>query len=164
MNRTIRVELGPRSYDVQVGPGLIAGLGKTAEQIARATLDDALRHPTWNMGPRITVDSATLLNKGLECIEARWLFDVPLDRVDVLLHRESVVHSLVEFVDGSVKAQLGVPDMQLPIQCALCYPERVAAPSARRPAPSQRRHRLCHRCCRCSCSTCRCSATTSRGS
>jgi 1-deoxy-D-xylulose-5-phosphate reductoisomerase len=77
------------------------------------------------MGKKITVDSATLLNKGLECIEARWLFDVPLDRIEVLLHRESIVHSLVEFRDGSVKAQLGVPDMRLPIQCALTYPERV---------------------------------------
>jgi 1-deoxy-D-xylulose-5-phosphate reductoisomerase len=77
------------------------------------------------MGQKITVDSATLLNKGLECIEARWLFDVPLDRIEVLLHRESIVHSLVEFRDGSVKAQLGAPDMRLPIQCALTYPERL---------------------------------------
>ncbi|MEE9285735.1 MAG: 1-deoxy-D-xylulose-5-phosphate reductoisomerase [Dehalococcoidia bacterium] len=95
------------------------------EQLERVTAEQALRHPNWQMGQKITVDSATLLNKGLECIEARWLFDVPLDRIDVLLHRESIVHSLVEFRDGSVKAQLGVPDMRLPIQCALTYPERV---------------------------------------
>jgi len=95
------------------------------EQLERVTAEQALRHPNWQMGKKITVDSATLLNKGLECIEARWLFDVPLDRIEVVLHRESIVHSLVEFRDGSVKAQLGVPDMRLPIQCALTYPERV---------------------------------------
>jgi len=95
------------------------------EELDRVTAEQALRHPNWQMGQKITVDSATLLNKGLECIEARWLFDVPLDRIDVLLHKESIVHSLVEFRDGSVKAQLGVPDMRLPIQCALTYPERV---------------------------------------
>jgi 1-deoxy-D-xylulose-5-phosphate reductoisomerase len=97
------------------------------EDLDRVTAEQALRHPNWQMGQKITVDSATLLNKGLECIEARWLFDVPLDCIDVLLHRESIVHSLVEFRDGSVKAQLGVPDMRLPIQCALTYPERVPA-------------------------------------
>ncbi|MEO8457876.1 MAG: 1-deoxy-D-xylulose-5-phosphate reductoisomerase [Chloroflexota bacterium] len=96
------------------------------EQLERVTAEQALRHPNWQMGKKITVDSATLLNKGLECIEARWLFDVPLERIEVVLHRESIVHSLVEFRDGSVKAQLGVPDMRLPIQCALTYPERVA--------------------------------------
>jgi len=95
------------------------------EELDRVTAEQALRHPNWQMGQKITVDSATLLNKGLECIEARWLFDVPLACIDVLLHRESIVHSLVEFRDGSVKAQLGVPDMRLPIQCALTYPERV---------------------------------------
>ena len=95
------------------------------EELHRVTAEQALRHPNWQMGQKITVDSATLLNKGLECIEARWLFDVPLDRIDVILHRESIVHSLVMFRDGSVKAQLGVPDMRLPIQCALTYPERV---------------------------------------
>ncbi|MBI2914046.1 MAG: 1-deoxy-D-xylulose-5-phosphate reductoisomerase [Chloroflexi bacterium] len=95
------------------------------EEMARVTAQEALRHPNWQMGQRITVDSATLLNKGLECIEARWLFEVPLENIEVLLHRESIVHSLVEFRDGSVKAQLGVPDMRLPIQCALTYPERV---------------------------------------
>src|SRR3990170_2515851 len=95
------------------------------EELARVTAQEALRHPNWQMGQKITVDSATLLNKGLECIEARWLFDVPLDCIEVVLHRESIVHSLVEFRDGSVKAQLGVPDMRLPIQCALTYPERL---------------------------------------
>ncbi len=96
-----------------------------AEELERVTADQALRHPNWPMGKKITVDSATLLNKGLECIEARWLFDVPMERIEVLLHRESIVHSLVEFQDGSLKAQLGVPDMRLPIQCALTYPDRV---------------------------------------
>lgn len=95
------------------------------EELARVTAEEALRHPNWQMGRKITVDSATLLNKGLECIEARWLFDVPLERIDILLHRESVIHSMVEFRDGSLKAQLGAPDMRLPIQCALTYPERL---------------------------------------
>jgi 1-deoxy-D-xylulose-5-phosphate reductoisomerase len=95
------------------------------EELAKVTAQEALRHPNWQMGQKITVDSATLLNKGLECIEARWLFDVPLERIEVILHRESIVHSLVEFRDGSLKAQLGVPDMRLPIQCALTYPERL---------------------------------------
>jgi 1-deoxy-D-xylulose-5-phosphate reductoisomerase len=94
-------------------------------ELDRVTADEALRHPNWQMGQKITVDSATLLNKGLECIEARWLFDVSLDNIEVLMHRESIVHSLVEFRDGSVKAQLGVPDMRLPIQCALTYPQRL---------------------------------------
>ena len=94
--------------------------------LERVTARDALRHPTWDMGRKITIDSATLMNKGFEAIEARWLFNVPMDRIEVLMHRESIVHSLVEFADGSVKAQLGEPDMRLPIQCALSYPERVA--------------------------------------
>jgi 1-deoxy-D-xylulose-5-phosphate reductoisomerase len=98
-----------------------------AEELDRVTAEEALRHPNWQMGQKITIDSATLLNKGLECIEARWLFDVPLERVDVVIHRESIVHSLVEFRDGSIKAQLGAPDMRLPIQCALTYPERLPA-------------------------------------
>ncbi|MDO8617112.1 MAG: 1-deoxy-D-xylulose-5-phosphate reductoisomerase [Dehalococcoidia bacterium] len=102
------------------------------EELARVTAEEALRHPNWQMGQKITVDSATLLNKGLECIEARWLFDVPLEQIDVILHRESIVHSLVEFRDGSVKAQLGVPDMRLPIQCALTYPERLPGVSVPR--------------------------------
>jgi 1-deoxy-D-xylulose-5-phosphate reductoisomerase len=89
--------------------------------------EDALRHPTWNMGPKITVDSATLMNKGLEVIEARWLFGVGADRISVVVHPQSIVHSLVEFVDGSIVAQLGVTDMRLPIQYALSYPERWEA-------------------------------------
>ncbi|GMU41109.1 MAG: 1-deoxy-D-xylulose 5-phosphate reductoisomerase [Chloroflexota bacterium] len=95
------------------------------------TPEQALAHPTWKMGPKITIDSATLFNKGLEAIEARWLFDIPLERVDVLQHRESVIHSLVQFRDGSIKAQLGEPDMRLPIQVALSYPDRAPA----QPAP-----------------------------
>ncbi len=102
----------------------------TPEQLARVTPDEALHHPTWQMGRKITVDSATLINKGFEAIETRWLFDVPLERIEVVMHRESVIHSLVEFVDGSVKAQLGEPDMRLPIRIALCYPQRVAGAEA----------------------------------
>ena len=98
----------------------------SSDELSRVTAEQALKHPNWEMGKKITVDSATLVNKGLECIEARWLFDVPLERIDVLLHRESIIHSMVEFRDGSIKAQLGVPDMRLPIQCALTYPERLA--------------------------------------
>ena len=101
----------------------------TPEQLAGVTADDALRHPTWQMGRKITVDSATLINKGFEVIETRWLFDVPLERIEIVLHRESIIHSLVEFTDGSVKAQLGEPDMRLPIRIALSYPERVAGPA-----------------------------------
>ncbi len=100
-------------------------------QLDAVTPEQALKHPTWEMGPKVTIDSATLFNKGLEAIEARWLFDIPLDRVDVLQHRESVVHSMVTYRDGSVKAQLGEPDMRLPIQVALAYPDRAPA----QPAP-----------------------------
>jgi 1-deoxy-D-xylulose-5-phosphate reductoisomerase len=92
------------------------------------TAEDALRHPTWRMGPKITIDSATLMNKGLEVIEARWLFDVGPERIDVLVHPQSIVHSMVELVDGSIIAQLGVTDMRLPIQYAFSYPDRWAAP------------------------------------
>lgn len=98
------------------------------EKLAEVKAAEALRHPNWRMGAKITVDSATLMNKGLEVMEARWLFDVPLSQIEVLVHPESVVHSLVEFVDGAVVAQLGVPDMRLPIQYAFTYPRRVAAP------------------------------------
>ena len=86
---------------------------------------DALRHPNWKMGRKITIDSATLMNKGLEVIEARWLFDMPAEKIDVLIHPESIVHSMVEYIDGSVIAQLGVPDMRIPIAYALSYPERL---------------------------------------
>jgi 1-deoxy-D-xylulose-5-phosphate reductoisomerase len=95
------------------------------QEIAAASVEQALRHPNWDMGPKITIDSATLMNKGLEVIEARWLFDVPPERVDVLVHPQSIVHSLVEFVDGSVLAQLGLPDMRVPIAVALAHPERL---------------------------------------
>lgn len=103
--------------------------GKNREQLARVSVEEALRHPTWKMGPKITVDSATLMNKALEVIEARWLFDLPVDRIDVQIHPQSIVHSFVEFRDGSVMAQLSPPDMRLPIQYALTYPERVPGPS-----------------------------------
>ena len=97
----------------------------TPDKIAHATLQDALNHPTWNMGPKITIDSATLMNKALEIIEARWLFDLDPDQIEVLIHPESIIHSLVEFCDGSVIAQLSSPDMRLPIQYALTYPQRL---------------------------------------
>ncbi len=96
-----------------------------AARIAQASVAEALRHPNWEMGPKITIDSATLMNKGLEVIEARWLFDAPPERVDVVVHPQSIVHSLVEFVDGSVIAQLGLPDMRIPIAVALAHPERL---------------------------------------
>ncbi|OLE39366.1 MAG: 1-deoxy-D-xylulose-5-phosphate reductoisomerase [Candidatus Rokubacteria bacterium 13_1_20CM_2_70_7] len=101
------------------------------EQFARVTVEDALRHPTWKMGAKITIDSATLMNKGLEIIEARWLFDLKPDQVQVLVHPQSIVHSMVEYIDGSVIAQLGVADMGVPILYALTYPERRPTPAAR---------------------------------
>src|SRR2546430_1514116 len=103
----------------------------TQEQLQAVTVNQALAHPTWQMGPKITIDSATLMNKGLEVIESRWLFGLGPDRIDVIIHPESVVHSFVEFVDGSVLAQLSPPDMRLPIQYALTYPDRVAGPARR---------------------------------
>ena len=99
-----------------------------ARELASVTAEDALRHPTWRMGPKITIDSATLMNKGLEVIEARWLFGVGAGAIDVLVHPQSIVHSMVELVDGSVIAQLGVTDMRLPIQYAFSYPERWGTP------------------------------------
>ena len=104
--------------------------GRSADQLAEVTPAEALRHPTWSMGRRITVDSATLMNKGLEVIEAHVLFGVGYDRIDVVVHPESIVHAMVEFVDGSVKAQIGEPDMKVPIQYALTHPERRSAPVA----------------------------------
>jgi 1-deoxy-D-xylulose-5-phosphate reductoisomerase len=101
-----------------------------ADQLPRVRPDDALAHPTWTMGAKITIDSATLMNKGLEVIEARWLYDVDYGRIAVVTHPQSIVHSLVEFIDGSLKAQLGRPDMRIPIQYALTYPHRVSAPDA----------------------------------
>jgi 1-deoxy-D-xylulose-5-phosphate reductoisomerase len=105
--------------------------GRSRAELADVTVEAALRHPTWRMGPKITVDSATLMNKALEVIEARWLFGLPPERIDVIIHPESVIHSFVEFKDGSVLAQLSPPDMRLPIQYALTYPERVAGPARR---------------------------------
>jgi 1-deoxy-D-xylulose-5-phosphate reductoisomerase len=102
----------------------------TARQLSEVTVADALRHPTWKMGPKITIDSATMMNKALEIIEARWLFDLRPDQIDVVIHPQSIVHSMVEFVDGSVIAQLGSPDMKLPIQYALTYPRRTPGPAA----------------------------------
>ncbi|MEI6044471.1 MAG: 1-deoxy-D-xylulose-5-phosphate reductoisomerase [Chloroflexota bacterium] len=97
----------------------------TKEQMRDVTVEQAMKHPNWDMGPKITIDSATLFNKGLEVIEAHWLFGLPYDKVDVVVHRESIIHSMVEFVDGSIKAQLGTPNMRVPIQCAIGYPERL---------------------------------------
>ena len=102
--------------------------GKERHQLRDATKEDVLRHPTWKMGPKITVDCATLMNKGLEVIEAMRLYDLSVEQVDVVIHRQSIIHSMVEFVDGAVMAQMGVPDMRLPIQLALTYPERTACP------------------------------------
>src|SRR6476646_1668574 len=104
--------------------------GRTSGQLADVTAEEALQHPTWRMGRKITIDSATLMNKGLEVIEAHWLFGVPGDHIDVVIHPQSVVHSMVELTDGSLIAQLGVTDMRLPIQYAFSYPERWQAPVA----------------------------------
>ncbi len=102
--------------------------GMDKEELKSVTKADALRHPNWKMGAKITVDCATLMNKGLEVIEAMMLYDMPLDQVDVVIHRQSIVHSMVEFTDGAVMAQMGTPDMRLPIQLALTYPERATCP------------------------------------
>ena len=102
--------------------------GRTRDDLKDVTVEQALKHPNWSMGAKITIDSATMMNKGLELIEAAWLFDMPADKIDILVHRQSVVHSLVEYVDNSVIAQLGVPDMRVPIQYALTYPEREPSP------------------------------------
>ena len=98
--------------------------GKTVEDLKSVTVNEALNHPNWSMGAKITIDSATMMNKGLEIIEARWLFDVQPENIDVVVHRESIIHSLIEYVDNSVIAQLGLPDMRIPIQYAITYPER----------------------------------------
>ena len=102
--------------------------GKTREELQKVTRADALKHPNWKMGAKITIDCSTLMNKGLEVIEAMRLYRMPLDKVDVVIHRQSIVHSMVEFVDGAVMAQMGTPDMRLPIQLALTYPERIPCP------------------------------------
>jgi 1-deoxy-D-xylulose-5-phosphate reductoisomerase len=95
---------------------------RSIDEFSKITLNEALNHPNWDMGAKITIDSATMMNKGLEVIEARWLFDIPSERIDIVVHPESIIHSMVEFNDGSVKAQLGLPDMKIPIQYALTYP------------------------------------------
>ncbi len=99
--------------------------GMTKARLADVTVDEALNHPTWKMGKKVTIDSATLFNKGLEAIEARWLFNIPYDKIEIVIHRQSIIHSMIEFIDGSIKAQLSTPDMHLPIQYALLYPERT---------------------------------------
>jgi 1-deoxy-D-xylulose-5-phosphate reductoisomerase len=99
------------------------------EALGSVTREQALTHPNWSMGAKVTIDSATMMNKGLEVIEARWLFDMPYDRIDVVIHPESIIHSMVEFRDGAVMAQLGTPDMRVPIQYALSYPERLPLPA-----------------------------------
>lgn len=106
-------------------------------EIPFVTQEEALNHPTWRMGRKITIDSATLMNKGFEVIEANWLFGVPIDHIEVVIHPQSVIHSMVEFADGSVKAQLGPPDMRLPIQCALSYPQRWPNPTLPRFNPME---------------------------
>ena len=102
--------------------------GKTLTELENVTAADALKHPNWDMGAKITIDSATMMNKGLEFIEAKWLFDMPIDAIDIVVHRESVVHSAIAYQDNSVIAQLGVPDMRIPIQYALTYPRRLPSP------------------------------------
>lgn len=104
--------------------------GKTAEELKDVTVDQALAHPNWSMGAKITIDSATMMNKGLEIIEAAWLFDTDPDDIEVVVHRESIIHSMIEFTDNSILAQLGLPDMRIPIQYAITYPERYESPVA----------------------------------
>lgn len=105
--------------------------GKTAQQLRQVTRAQALQHPNWSMGAKITIDSATMMNKGLELLEAMWLYDLPENRIEIVVHRESIVHSLIEFADGAVLAQLGAPDMRLPIQYALTYPARLPCKAPR---------------------------------
>ncbi|OCA85442.1 1-deoxy-D-xylulose-5-phosphate reductoisomerase [Bacillus sp. FJAT-27225] len=105
---------------------------RTRDELENVTVEDALNHPNWSMGAKITIDSATMMNKGLEVIEAHWLFSLPYKQIDVLLHRESIIHSMVEFHDSSIIAQLGSPDMRVPIQFALSYPDRLPLPSSKR--------------------------------
>lgn len=100
-------------------------LNRSKEDLEKVTVEEALNHPNWRMGNKITIDSATLMNKGLEVIEAHYLFDLPPERIEIVVHPQSIIHSMVEFVDGSIKAQLGMPDMKIPIQYALTYPERI---------------------------------------
>lgn len=127
---------GEEPYRERVSRLLLTASGgafrdRDAGALDAVTPAEALQHPTWSMGPKITIDSATLMNKGLEVIEAHWLFGLDFDHIDVVIHHQSVIHSLVEFVDGSVKAQLGLPDMRLPIQYAMAHPRRLSAPVER---------------------------------
>jgi 1-deoxy-D-xylulose-5-phosphate reductoisomerase len=124
---------GEEPYSERVSRLLLTASGgafrdRAIDTLHEVTPAEALKHPTWSMGPKITIDSATLMNKGLEVIEAHWLFGLGFDRIDVVIHHQSVIHSLVEFVDGSVKAQLGLPDMRLPIQYAMAHPRRLQTP------------------------------------
>jgi 1-deoxy-D-xylulose-5-phosphate reductoisomerase len=105
---------------------------RTREELVNVTVEEALQHPNWSMGAKITIDSATMMNKGLEVIEAHWLFNMPYEKIDVLMHKESIIHSMIEFHDSSIMAQLGTPDMRVPIQFALTYPDRMPLPSANR--------------------------------
>ncbi len=105
---------------------------RSREELKNVTVKEALNHPNWSMGAKITIDSASMMNKGLEVIEAHWLFDLPYEKIDVLLHKESVIHSMVEFHDSSVMAQLGSPDMRVPIQYALTYPDRMTLPTSKK--------------------------------
>jgi 1-deoxy-D-xylulose-5-phosphate reductoisomerase len=105
---------------------------RTRKELEGVTVKEALNHPNWSMGAKITIDSATMMNKGLEVIEAHWLYDIPYEKIDVLLHKESIIHSMVEFQDTSIMAQLGTPDMRVPIQYALSYPDRLPLASSRR--------------------------------
>lgn len=113
-----------------------AFFGKTREELETVTPAQALKHPNWSMGAKVTVDSATMMNKGLEVMEARWLFDIPVERIDVVVHRESIVHSLVEYADHSVIAQLGLADMRIPIQYAMTYPGRYPSPAGELSLPA----------------------------
>ena len=117
------VETGVRRLIITASGGALRRL--PLEEVAKVTPEQALKHPTWSMGKKITIDCATLMNKGFEVIESHWLFSMPWERVDVVVHPQSIIHSMVEFMDGSVKAQLGVPDMRLPIQYAMFYPQRI---------------------------------------
>jgi 1-deoxy-D-xylulose-5-phosphate reductoisomerase len=111
-------------------------LNKTKNELVRVTVKEALDHPNWKMGNKITIDSASMMNKGLEVIEARWLFGISADKIDVVIHPQSIIHSMIQFVDGSVKAQLGLPDMKLPIQYALSFPDRLSNDYPRTNFPS----------------------------
>lgn len=110
-------------------------LDRNIESLKNVTVGEALNHPNWKMGSKITIDSATMMNKGLEVIEAKWLFGIAKEKIEVVIHPQSIVHSMVEFVDGSVKAQMGLPDMKLPIQYALCYPERLVSTNMKMKLP-----------------------------